>query len=64
MNRVLKWFVDLIDLEKHTASDRKATRALKNLSAALTFDYIELKVNSSLASCEELATAMITVQDY
>ena len=64
MNRVLKWFVCLIDLVKHTASDRKATRALKKLSAALTSDYIELLVNPSLASCEELATAMITDQDY
>ena len=37
---------------------QKAIGALENLPAAHTFDYIMLKVNRGLTSCEDLTTAV------
>ena len=42
--RVLKWFLDLIDLEQHTARDKQAMLALEILSASHVFDYIVLRL--------------------
>ena len=53
-----KWLLGLIDLEQHTARDKKPW-ALQNLSAAHTFDYILLRVNFGLIICEDLAMALI-----
>ena len=39
---------------------QKAIWALENSSAAHTFDYIMLRVNTGLISCEDLATALYT----
>ena len=33
--------------------------ALQNLSASHTFDYMVLRINSALTSCEDLAMALI-----
>ena len=55
------WFVDFIDLEHHTARERKAIWALEKLSATHAFDYIVLRVNPNLTSYEDLATAMMVL---
>ena len=36
---------------------------MENLSAAHTFDYIVLRINPGLTSCEDLATALIFMAD-
>ena len=59
-NFVLKWFVDLIDLEEHTAKDKQAIWALESLSAIHAFDYMVLRVNPGLTSCEDLAATLIS----
>ena len=51
---MLKGFVGLLDLEQHTARDKKAIGALKNLLAAHTFDYVVFRINFLLTSCEDL----------
>ena len=40
INRVLKWFVGLIDLQQHTTGDKQAIWALENLLATQAFDCI------------------------
>ena len=45
----------MINLEQHTARDKKA---MEKLLATHTFDYMMLRVNPGLTSCENLATAV------
>ena len=53
---MLKRFVGLIDLEQYIARNKIPYEHGK-LSASHIFDYIVLKVNPSLTSCEHLATS-------
>ena len=46
-------------IDRHcTAYSKRQTRALENLSAAHTFNYIVLSVKPVLTSCEHLATVL------
>ena len=58
INRVLKRFVGLRDLEHYTAR-QKAIQALKRLSFAHAFNYIVLRINPGPTSCEDIATEMV-----
>ena len=50
----------MIDLEQHIARDKIQTSnmSIGNLSAAHALDYIVLRVNPGLISCEDLVTAV------
>ena len=48
-----------MDLEQHTARDKQAIWALENFSAIHVLDYILLRVEPGLTSCEDLATILI-----
>ena len=55
---MLKWFVCLIDLEKHTAIDKQAIWALETYCLPMQL-IIVVRVNYSLTSCENLAIALV-----
>ena len=49
----------MIDLEHHTARDKKAIMSIEKVIISHVSNYIVLRVNLGLTSYEELATALI-----
>ena len=61
IDRVLVWFLGLVDLQQHITIGIKAISAVSNISATHAFDYIVLKLKFGLTSCEELAMPLYAI---